>query len=179
MKLSINLSIDLGNTNEAMFYGLLMKEVGKYNIPITLGQPTETTAKAVVAPKQSKPTTTAKAVAPKPTAKASAKADEPNGKYTVKNDAEFILVLDKDGYITLTTGGKKFGDTAWRLASGLLRKQNCVTPGPKDYRYFVAGKGGKISKASTKKVFEEFGGKILITAKQCNDAIAERFNKRA
>ena len=142
--MNITLSLDLSNPKVAVFYGQLMKEVGKADIPVRYSESTET-------PKASAPKSTTKAV----TTKASAKADatEPKSYAT-----DYEITLEKDGiHINV---GSRIGSKSSKIAASKLYGAGCKRGD--NYNYYMVGKNGKMSASATKTVFEQFGGKIHI-----------------
>ena len=169
-KLNLNLSIDLTNSQHAMFYGLLMKEVGKYGIDVTFGNITTTTTT-----EQSKPST-AKAVEKKPTT-TTAKAVKKSSKYECKNDYTFTLALDSKGYVTISTeDGHSSG--AWCLASKALLENGFTRPQGDKAHYMVVGKNGSISKKLTKEAYDGYENhQLVISAKAINAYNEERYGR--
>lgn len=174
-KLNLNLSIDLSNTQEAMFYGLLMKEIGKYGIDVTFGNIT-----ATATTEQSKPST-AKAVEKKPTqskpTKPTTTAKAVKSGYTPAHDYTFTLALDAKGYVTISTNdGHSSG--AWCLASKALLENGFTRPQGDKAHYMVAGKNGAISKKLTKEAFDGYKDhQIVIPGKAIDTYNAERYGR--
>lgn len=138
--LNITLSIDLSNPKVAVFFGQLMKEVGKFDIPVAYGDAPTT--------KAATPTATAKAV--------EKKADKPKraeGDFST----DFDLTLEKDGiHLVLGHHGKGACRAASSKLYGMGLKRNDA------YGYYMETKNGKVSAKATKEVFDNLGGKLHI-----------------